>query len=91
MDFSSWGKNAASRVQIRFIAILKLPFKFYGLYGRNKPANGERGLRATHNGHQSELDGSRGRCAGANKKENGDVSGYDRDCHGGAGGNRSER
>jgi hypothetical protein len=36
-------------VQIRFIAILKLPFKFYRSYASNKPANGERVFRKSGN------------------------------------------
>ncbi len=58
--FSRAGESAALRVQIRFIAIFKLPFKFYGSYGRHKPANGERELSAMHNGHQSDWTGAAG-------------------------------
>ena len=34
------GARRGARVQIRFIAMLKLPFKFYRHDDRNKPANG---------------------------------------------------
>lgn len=41
-----------SRVQIRFIAIFKLPFKFYGSNARNKPANGETKTGTSNKGQE---------------------------------------
>jgi hypothetical protein len=66
-------------VHVRFIAILKLPFKFYGSYDPNKPANGERvfrkngnricGIRVTQNNGciKQDTDGSRARRGGTSE------------------------